>query len=140
MNNDSPVILILDDDTAVRNSLVDHFQDQGWRPLAVARGEEALDLLTACPTRVAIVDIRLETITGDVFIREALQRQPDLYFVVCTGSPTYEISEDLRNEPRVSPTIFFKPVRSLFDLEKEARRLLLQSGPTRSRNHGLSEV
>ena len=132
MNMDLPAILILDDDTAVRSSLVDFFQDHGWSPMAVSSGEQALDLLETCAPQAAVVDIRLEAMTGDTFIREALDRHPEMVFVVCTGSPDYEIAEDLRNEPRMSPTIFFKPLRRLLDLEKEVRNMLGQIGAGRN--------
>ncbi len=44
-------MLILDDDEAVRESLMYHFEDRGWRVLPAAMVEGAFDVLAyKCPT------------------------------------------------------------------------------------------
>ena len=50
-------MLILDDDQAVRESLVDYFNDQEWRVLSAATAEEALKVLERETAAGAVMDI-----------------------------------------------------------------------------------
>ena len=47
-----------------------------------------------------------------------------MFFVVCTGSPEYEISEDLIRLPCVADRVFGKPVIDLNELEDTINKLL----------------
>ena len=47
-----------------------------------------------------------------------------MFFVVCTGYPEYEISEDLIRLPCVADRVFGKPVIDLNELEDTINKLL----------------
>lgn len=117
-------ILVLDDDTSVRQSLADFLEDHGCTPVAAESAEQALALVAAEPVAAAVVDIRLGGMSGDAFIREANRLWPSLVFVVCTGSPGYAIPGDLAGLPQVSPTMFRKPLLSMEPLLDDIMRLL----------------
>ena len=110
-------VLIVDDETFVRQSLVDYFEDRLWRTLAAESGERALEILDGESPSGAIVDIRLGGMDGNTFIRRATVKRPDLVFVICTGSPEYEVPADLLALPCVCNTIHRKPVINISDLE-----------------------
>jgi len=120
-------ILILDDEYVVRQSFVDYFEDSLWRVVQAETAEQALDLLETEQPEVAIVDIRLPGIDGDDFIREALDRQKQLAFVICSGSPTYGVPVDLQQQISVSDHFFRKPVTNFEELEEDALRMMKQS-------------
>lgn len=117
-------ILILDDEYVVRQSFVDYFEDKLWRVVQAETGEQALELLETEQPEVAIVDIRLPGIDGDVFIREAIERKKELAFVICSGSPSYGVPTDLQNQIRVSEHFFRKPVTNFGELEQDALRIM----------------
>lgn len=113
-------ILILDDEQTVRQSFVDFFEDQMWQTVQAKSGEEALELLEkGAHPKAAIVDIRLPGMDGDAFIREVCSRKYVMSIVVCTGSPEYEIPDDLKALLCVSNRVFRKPVADFNALEVE---------------------
>ena len=116
-------ILILDDNDGVRVSMVDYFEDRGWSPLAASNAKEALELLKTHRPAAALVDIRLGAMTGDAFIRKAHGQSPYTVFVICTGSPDFELPPDLITLPQVSGNYFVKPVK-LSVLEEEIQKLI----------------
>ena len=117
-------ILILEDEGAVRDSLVDYFEDRLWRPLPFADAESALKDIAQHRPLAVIVDIRLSGMSGEVFIRHAHLRCPGAVFVICTGSPDFRLTDDLKALPHVSQHVFFKPVLDLQALEAEIERLI----------------
>ncbi len=122
MNKLAPMVLILDDDDAVRESFAYHFEDQGWRIVAAATAEEALTMMRDETPDGAIVDIRLPGMGGNDFIRAALIKHPTLACVICTGSPEYLPPGDILAMPQVSRRIFGKPVLDLTEIEEALRR------------------
>lgn len=119
MNTSKKSILILDDEPFVRDSLVDYFEDCLWTVFCSGLEDEALDIIKNNKIDCAIVDIRMAGIGGDQFIREANKLSDKIGFVVCTGSPEYEIPSDLTALSNVSKIIFSKPVTELDKLEQE---------------------
>lgn len=117
-------VLILDDEAFVRQSFVDYFEDHLWRTLQAQSGELALALLEEESPAGAIVDIRLPGMNGDAFIRETYRKKPNMAFVICTGSPLYEIPNDLLELPSVSAHIFKKPVIDMAGLENNLLSLI----------------
>jgi DNA-binding NtrC family response regulator len=119
-------LLILDDEKVLREALAAYFEDRSWQPLLAANAEEALQILKVEAPAAALVDVRLTDMGGNDFIRKARQLQPDLAFVICTGSHEYEIPSDILEYPQVSQSIFRKPVYNLPDLEDELTQMILR--------------
>ena len=120
-------VLIIDDEKSIRQSFADWFEDRQWTPFEAESGERALEILKAESLDCAIVDIRMGGMTGDDFIREASRKKPDMVFVVCTGSPEYNLPDDLLALPRVSAKIFKKPVTQFDELEETLLRLIVKN-------------
>ena len=120
-------VLIVDDELFVRQSFADFLEDNLWEPVQAESGEAALGILNEQSIPAAIVDIRLEGMPGEVFIRKALPLYCSMIFIICTGSPEYKIPADLLESGRVSPLIFNKPVSRLSDIVDEIRRMLSQT-------------
>lgn len=117
-------ILIVDDETHIRQSFVDYFEDRGWIVISSQSGESALELLKTHTCSAAIVDIRMSGMDGESFIRETSEKYPDMVFVICTGSPEYEISDDILQLSTVADKVFSKPVIDADKLENTIQKLL----------------
>ena len=115
-------VLIVDDDVAVRESFGDYFEDHGWQVWAVGTAEEGLVLLDRVMPDVAIVDIRLPGMDGNSFLRVVSEKHPSLPCIVCTGSPDYDLPEDLTVSRPVVRRVFAKPVANLGELLEAVRQ------------------
>ncbi len=124
MSQQTQTVLILDDDEAVRESLMYHFEDCGWRVLLAATAEEAFDVLAHETPAGVVVDIRLPGMDGNDFIREVCRRNINMACVICTGSPQYRPPDDITTLPQVSKQVFAKPVENLAELEESLHRQL----------------
>jgi len=127
MDTPPKTVLIVDDETYIRQSLVDHFEDHLWQTISAESGEQALALLEKFRPDGAIVDIRLGGMDGNEFIRQAHQHRPHMVFVICTGSPEYYIPPDLAKLPCLSTTIYTKPVSNMMVLNQELLSLIMES-------------
>ncbi len=119
MSESAKTVLIVDDEAFIRQSLADYFEDNLWKTLQAESGEQALELLERGSPAGAIVDIRLPGMDGNCFIREAAKKKTYMAFLVCTGSPEYDVPVDLQKLPCVSNRLFRKPVTDMTELEKE---------------------
>ncbi len=117
-------ILILDDERIVRDSFADYFEDRLWRAVRAQSAEQALELLESESPDAVVVDVRLSGMDGDAFIREACVKKPEMAFVICTGSPTYNVPDDLLELPQVSNYLFLKPVIVMADMEEDILRII----------------
>ncbi len=117
-------ILIVDDEEYIRQSFIDYFEDRHWLVFDAESGESALELLKTQICSVAIVDIRMTGMDGETFIRNASKKYPDMVFVICTGSPEYDTSEDILRLPNVANQVFGKPVIYMDKLENTIKGML----------------
>ncbi|MFZ5569336.1 MAG: response regulator [Thermodesulfobacteriota bacterium] len=124
----SSAILILDDDTSIRESMAAYLEDEGFHAMVVESGEEAVSLLDLKRVDAAIVDLRLPGMNGEAFIRSVYDRFPNMVFVIYTGSPEYRPTADIVRLPRVADTVFLKPIEDLGLLVAELRRLIAERG------------
>jgi DNA-binding NtrC family response regulator len=109
-------ILIVDDELSIRESLAEFLRDFGMTVAASGEAEEALKLLTKNRFDVLIADLRLPGITGDAMIPKAHALQPDLRFLIHTGSIDYRLSEELLALGLTHKHIIFKPLSDLTSL------------------------
>ena len=110
-------ILIVDDEIYIRQSFIDYFDDRDWLVFDAESGDAALELLKSQACSVAIVDIRMTGMDGETFIKNASKTYPDMVFIICTGSPEYEKSEDIAQLSNVADQVFGKPVICIDKLE-----------------------
>lgn len=117
-------ILIIDDELFIRQSLNDFFKDSQWITFIASSGEEALEILEQENPAAAIVDVRMMGMSGDEFIRQARQVKPEMFFVICTGSPEYKLSGDILQLSQVSEHIYRKPIDDMDKLEKHISNMI----------------
>lgn len=124
MDKPAKRVLLIDDEIHIRQSFADYFEDNLWETLQAETGEQALEILKTGSFHGAVVDIRMGGMDGNAFIREAYETYPDLHFIICTGSPEYDVPPDLKKLSRVSDTLFRKPVADMAELELALSRLI----------------
>lgn len=75
----SPLVLIVEDDEDIRDSLADFLADHGYRTAAAVNGQDALDKLStgAAPPTAIILDLMMPVMDGRSF-REAQLQTPAL--------------------------------------------------------------
>ena len=114
-------LLIVDDESAVSESLSAFFSDFGLTPQTAASAEAGLKLVETTKFDLAVVDIRLPDHNGDHFILQAHRLQPAMKFIVHTGSVHYQITEEISRTGITPEDIFLKPI---IDLQKLYDRVM----------------
>src|SRR5262245_27439609 len=72
MTDSSPLVMVVDDDEDIRETLAELLQDEGYRVMAVANGREALERLRENhdKPRVILLDLMMPVMDGWQFHRE----------------------------------------------------------------------
>jgi serine phosphatase RsbU (regulator of sigma subunit)/DNA-binding response OmpR family regulator len=83
-------ILLVDDDSAILDTLVDIFETMGFRIDTASTGTQALARLENRRYDVALLDIRLPDMLGTDLLARARRIQPDLKCIMATGNASKE--------------------------------------------------
>lgn len=84
------IILIVDDDADIRESLRDAFEDEGYRARCAANGLEALDELRRDPPCAVVIDLIMPLMSGHE-LYETMKLDPtlsDIPVVISTSDPS----------------------------------------------------
>ncbi|MBU0468843.1 MAG: response regulator [Candidatus Omnitrophica bacterium] len=128
MNKDKLIrVLIIDDELSIRGSMAGYLDDCGFAVSLSESTEKALRMVSESTYDVAIVDLRLRGLSGDVFIVEAAQICKDLKYIIHTGSVNYALSDELKKIGVKPEHIFRKPLDDL-NVIVEAINLLVKEG------------
>ncbi len=109
-------LLIIDDDLSVRQSFSRYLTDMEFEVVAVSSAEEGLALLAHESFQVAVVDVRLPGMDGDIFIPQAHEIQPLLGYILVTGSASYQPSASLVKMGMQPSQVFRKPILEMESL------------------------
>lgn len=98
MAEHNPGILVVDDDTAVRDAIATALRGVGFGVVAASRGAEALDAAEMTSIGVVILGVRLPDLDGLVVLERLRELRPSLRVIVLSGAADEEIVlEALRN-------------------------------------------
>lgn len=112
---DSPTVLVVDDEAAVRIVASRILYEAGYQVLIADSGEDALRLLDgAGPIHVLLSDLRMQGMTGVQLAIEVQRIRPDASVLLMAGYPT---------EDPLAWTVLVKPFSSC-QLVTEIQRLL----------------
>jgi DNA-binding NtrC family response regulator len=81
-------LLIVDDETPLREAIAERLGDQGFLVEQAASGEQALERLAGFAFDILITDLRLPGIDGRQVLDAAIERYPDIIAIVITGYGT----------------------------------------------------
>jgi CheY-like chemotaxis protein len=104
--NPDPRILLVDDNTIVRDMLVDLVESLGYHTDAAAGGEEALALFDRGHYGMVLTDLLMPGMSGWDVLAALRQRDPHVPVVIVTGSPV--VGDPRASQPGVA--VLKKPV------------------------------
>jgi putative nucleotidyltransferase with HDIG domain len=122
---------VVDDDAQVRHSLAKVIEAHGLATIEASSGAEALAILErGGEVPLVISDIYMPEMDGVTFIREALQRFPDMAIVMLTGVAEVATAVEclkLGALDYISKPMHIEEVRARVDKALEKRDLVLQN-------------
>ena len=104
--SEEPRILLVDDNTAVRDVLVDLVESLGYCADAADGGEEALALFDQGHYAVVLTDLLMPGMSGWEVLAALRQRDADIPVLIVTGSPV--VGDPRAAQPGVA--VLKKPV------------------------------
>ena len=114
-------ILIVEDETIMRESLRDWLTDSGYQVKTAETGEQALQTITEQDFALGILDLKLPGKNGIELLREVRAERPQFRGIVITAYPSIETAVEAIKEGAVD--YLAKPFE-LNDLEKSIREIL----------------
>jgi putative nucleotidyltransferase with HDIG domain len=122
---------VIDDDAQVRHSLARVIEAHGLATIEAASGAEALAILERQGEMPLVIsDIYMPEMDGVTFLREALQRYPDMAIVMLTGVAEVTTAVEclkLGALDYISKPVLVEEVRARVDKALEKRDLVLQN-------------
>lgn len=119
-------ILVVDDEEIITFTLSAFLEDRGYDVLVANSGNQAIKIMKKEFLNLAIVDIRLRGFDGNTFILKAHELQPELKFLIHTGSITYSIPPELAELGIANEDILLKPIRDFDALSEIIERKVKQ--------------
>jgi DNA-binding NarL/FixJ family response regulator len=117
-------VLIVDDEEQILRGLAAFLEDEGFDVLSAASSEEGLALVVDHQLDAGIVDMRLPGMVGNEFIERAHRLQPQMRFLIHTGSSDYLIPARLSALGIRDEHLFVKPLVDLSLIARALRELL----------------
>lgn len=108
-------ILIVEDETSLRESLRDWLADGGYSVEAVENGEDALMMVDEHDFGIILLDLRLPGMDGIQVLREVRKKRPELKVVIITAYPSVNTAVTAMKE---GATEYLPKPFDLDDLEK----------------------
>lgn len=96
--NSKSRILIVDDDSDLRETLSRFLSAEGFTPLGFATGKAALTRMNDESIAVALIDLRLEDMSGLEVINGIKERSPSTECIIFTGYATQESAIEAVNQ------------------------------------------
>ena len=91
-------ILVVDDDRAMRTTLLANLEDQGYRVVASENGRDALAFIRNDSPKVVISDLRLPDSDGLDILHALKEDNPEAAFILVTGYATVDTTMEALNE------------------------------------------
>jgi excisionase family DNA binding protein len=103
-----PLVLVVDDERSVRESVLIGLEAERFRVLAAASGDEAMTLARDERPHIVVLDLMMPGMTGGAVLKQLRALYPNIPVIVTTGYP----DGDLMNEALESApfTMLAKPV------------------------------
>ncbi len=127
---DEEVIVVVDDDTAIRDPLTTFLREQNFAVEVAASGAELLQKLESRTVALVLLDIGLPDIEGHVLLPQLTDKYPDLAVVMLTGMANLQIAmECIRKgaDDFLSKPVKFNEILFVVRKTLEKRRLILEN-------------
>mgnify|MGYP000252059671 CR=1 FL=1 len=90
MNNEKPLILVVDDEPDIRELVQDILADEGYKVITAANGEQARSLFESQLPALTLLDIWMPDIDGISLLKEFKQHDNNAAIVMMSGHGTIE--------------------------------------------------
>lgn len=84
------IILIVDDEESVRNSLAGVMRDEGYHVMSASSGREGIEMLHEAEPSLALLDIAMPEMDGIETLRRLREIRPEMPVIMITGHGTIE--------------------------------------------------
>jgi two-component system response regulator FlrC len=83
-------VLIVDDDAAIRDAMLDSLRSDAWSVLTADSGPRALELLKREPVRLVISDLQMRPMNGTALLQKIRERHPRLPTIIMSNEGSVE--------------------------------------------------
>lgn len=128
MTQNEKLVLVLDDEPNIRESLAEYLMDCGFSTLTAESAERAFELPELADVGVAVVDIRLGGMDGIEFIKRLHARNPAVRCLIHTGSTDFQLDGELRAIGLTENEVLYKPVLDMGMFETLIRQKMAEAG------------
>ncbi|VGO21290.1 response regulator [Pontiella sulfatireligans] len=115
-------ILVIDDDTAVRESFCFYLEDLEYAVVQATNGREGLKLFEKAAPDIVMVDLRMPDMDGHQVLEKLSQTVPDMPLIVVSG--TGRISDTVKALHNGAWDYILKPVNDLSILSHSIEKAL----------------
>lgn len=113
MENSKIKILLIDDEIPILRILTSFLEDLEYAVTSATSGEMAIEQEKKSHNHIAIVDMRMDGIDGEETMIKLRTINPQLKFIVHTGSSEYYINDELKKIGIKEEFFFKKPVLNM---------------------------
>ncbi|MEJ2697135.1 MAG: sigma-54 dependent transcriptional regulator [Candidatus Sulfobium sp.] len=127
------VVMIVDDEESIRETLSGIFEDEGYETVTAASGEEGVRAAKESGPDIVLLDIWLSGMDGIETLKELREQYPDLPVIIISGHANIELAVkatrigayDILEKPLSMEKVLLTVYRALEkrDLERENRTL-----------------
>jgi len=89
-NDNGPLILVIDDEAAIRKTLIEILSFEGYKTLEAADGESGLRIFSENKVDAVLCDIKMPKMDGLEFLNKALLVHPDVPVIMISGHGNIE--------------------------------------------------
>ncbi len=101
-------LLVIDDETNIRQGLKKSFELDGYSVITAAEGQKGLDLLATEGSDMVICDLKMPGMSGEEFLDKARELYPNIPVIILTGHGTIENAVEVMRKGAFD--FFTKPV------------------------------
>ena len=138
--DEQPVILIVDDEPFLRKSLSDILRTKGYQPLAASQGKTALEEIQRTPPVVALIDLKLEDMSGLEVMRGIKTLYPETECIVITGNATQSSAIEAVNLGAYSYILKPYDPEQVLEIIRRAVEKQATQATLKEREHDLAEA
>lgn len=90
------LVLVVDDDSGVRQAMEDVLTEEGYEVMAAENGQRALDLLERRMPSILLTDLEMPQVDGERLIEQVRGRHPELPILVITSRLVVDAEREAR--------------------------------------------
>jgi diguanylate cyclase (GGDEF)-like protein/PAS domain S-box-containing protein len=121
-DNHEPLILIVDDNPGMRQSMLDLLSTQNYNCQMASSGQEALERLSLQQVDLMLLDLNMPGMNGQHVLEQVNRDYPDTYVIIVSGETTFDNAttalrkgaEDFIRKP-YAPNDLIKSLRNVLD-------------------------